>query len=80
VQPHPLLPNPPPPLDPPKISTDFLLFLLFPDKSRIVPGYLVELRRDIPYGTINLQKFAHFYVLSAHYIALSRAIQWAEST
>jgi hypothetical protein len=35
---------------------------------------IVESGRDIPYGTINLQKFAHFYVLSAHYIALSRAI------
>jgi hypothetical protein len=34
----------------------------------------VESRRDIPYGIINLQKFAYFYVLSAHYIALSRAI------
>jgi hypothetical protein len=26
---------------------------------------IVESRRDVPYGTINLQKFAHFYVLSA---------------
>jgi hypothetical protein len=37
-------------------------------------GLIVESGRDIPYGTINLQKFAHFYVLSARYIALSRAI------
>jgi hypothetical protein len=34
-------------------------------------GRIVESRRDIPYGPRNLQKFAHFYVLSAHYIALS---------
>jgi hypothetical protein len=40
----------------------------------IPPAVIVESRRDIPYGTINLQKFAHFYVLSAHYIALLRAI------
>jgi hypothetical protein len=31
---------------------------------------IVESQRDIPYGPRNLQKFAHFYVLSAHYIAL----------
>jgi hypothetical protein len=30
--------------------------------------------RKVPYGPMNLQKFAHFHVLSAHYIALSRAI------
>jgi hypothetical protein len=35
---------------------------------------IVESRRDIPYGIRNLQKFTHFDVLSAHYIALSRAI------
>jgi hypothetical protein len=35
---------------------------------------IVESQRDIPYGIRNFQKFAHFYVLSAHYIALSRAI------
>jgi hypothetical protein len=40
----------------------------------LVAWTIVESRRDIPYGTINLQKFAHFYVLAAHYIALSRAI------
>jgi hypothetical protein len=27
-----------------------------------------------------IYKFAHFYVLSAHYMALLRAILWAEST
>jgi hypothetical protein len=31
---------------------------------------IVESRRDIPYGNRNMLKFAHFYVLSAHYIAL----------
>jgi hypothetical protein len=30
--------------------------------------------RKVPYGPMNLQKFAHFYVLSAHYMALLRAI------
>jgi hypothetical protein len=30
--------------------------------------------RKVPYGLMNLQKFAHFHVLSAHFIALSRAI------
>jgi hypothetical protein len=29
--------------------------------------------RKVPYGPMNLQKFAHFYVLFAHYIALLRA-------
>jgi hypothetical protein len=33
--------------------------------------HIVESRRDIPYGIRILQKFAHFYVLSAHYIALT---------
>jgi hypothetical protein len=35
---------------------------------------IVESRRDIPYGPRNLQKFAHFYVLSAHYIALLNSL------
>jgi hypothetical protein len=39
---------------------------------------IVESGRDIPYGTINLQKFAHFYVLSAHYIALSFRMRYDE--
>jgi hypothetical protein len=41
---------------------------------RLTKPTIVESRRDIPYGFRNLQKFAHFYVLSAHYIALLRAI------
>jgi hypothetical protein len=39
-----------------------------------LPALIVESQRDIPYGPRNLQKFAYFYVLSAHYITLLRAI------
>jgi hypothetical protein len=31
---------------------------------------IVKSARKVPYGPMNLQKIAHFYVLSAHYIAL----------
>jgi hypothetical protein len=49
-------------------------FYGLPSKLLQLFYFIVESRKDIPYGPRNLQTFAHFYVLSAHYIALLRAI------
>jgi hypothetical protein len=38
----------------------------------LIGATIVESERDLPSGNRNLQKFAHIYVLSAHYIALHK--------
>jgi hypothetical protein len=43
---------------------------------------IVKSARKVPYGPMNLQKFAHFYVLSAHYIGqrLHESVQFVANS